>query len=57
MIRLSGAFRKYLTGNPKRTHLVTLRAPGRRGATGAQCAARRLQEKSDGVLVDGTIDE
>ena len=40
--------------NPKRVRLVTLRAPGRKDATGAQCAAGRVQEKSRGVLDDGT---
>ena len=30
--------------NPMRAHLVTLRAPGRKGTTGAQCPAGRLQE-------------
>ena len=34
-----------------------LRAPSRKGATGAQCAAGRLQEKSEGVLADGIFDE
>ena len=34
-----------------------LEGAGRRGATGAQCSDGRLQEKSEGVLADGTIDE
>ena len=42
---------------PKRAHLVTLKAPGRKGTTGAQCAAWRLREISDGVLADGTLGE
>ena len=42
--------------NPKSAQLVTLRAPGRKGATGAWWAAGRLQEKSGGVLADGTFD-
>ena len=37
--------------------LVTLRAPGRKGATGAKCAAGRLEEKSEGVLPGGKLDE
>ena len=32
-----------------------MRAPGLRGATGAPCAARRIQEESEGVLADGTF--
>ena len=31
--------------NPKRVHLPTLRAPGRKGATGAEGAAGRPHEK------------
>ena len=50
----SGVFRKYQGGNSIRARLVTLRAPGRKGVTGNQCAAMRLQKKSDGVLADGT---
>ena len=41
-------------GQPQQEHLATLRAPGRKDATGA---AGRLQDKSEGVLVDGTFDE
>ena len=50
--RDSGVFRKSSRGGttPKRAHLVTLRAPGRKGATDTQCVAARLQEKSKGVL-------
>ena len=44
-------------GNPMRTHFVTLRAPGRTGATGAQSEARSLQEKSEGFLADAAFDE
>ena len=58
MGRASGVFRKSSRGyNPKRAHLVTLSACGRKGATGAQCAAGRLQEKSKGVLADGAFDK
>ena len=38
-------------------HLFTFRAPDRKCATGAQCAAGRLQGKSKGVLADGTFEE
>ena len=53
----SGVFRKFKGDNPKRGHLVTLRVPGRKGPTGAQCAAGRLQEKPEGVLADGAFDK
>ena len=42
--------------NPESVQLI-LMAPGRQGATGGQCAVGRLQEKSEGVLVDDTLNE
>ena len=47
---------KGVGSSPNRVHLVTLRGPIGKGATGAQCAAGRLQEKSEGALPDGTFD-
>ena len=49
--------RQRMEDNTKRTQLVTFRAPGRKGATGDQCAVGRLQEKSGSVLADGAFDE
>ena len=52
-LEFSGVFRESSRGGgttPKTAHLVTLRAPGRKGATDTQCAAVRLQEKSRDVL-------
>ena len=49
--------RQWERGNLKRAHLVTLRAPGRKGATGTQYSAGRLQEKSRGVMADHAFDE
>ena len=46
--------------NPKRAHLVTLRAPGRKGATGAHGGTGRLHETFEGIFADlfvTTLDE
>ena len=43
--------------NPQMAHFVTLRPPGRKDATGAHCAAGRLQEKFEGTWVDGALEE